>query len=90
MRPRTPRMYEPIWKELKDKASGHCAVLDVLPQHVSRVKRAIIKEKYKDQGTAFLNIEEGERLYLEFVYNRAARQLTVKLKQRVGIEEIRI
>lgn len=89
-KPRGPRMYQPIWRELLKKESGHKVELSVLPMHVARVKKAVIKEKLLDTTVAFLNREEGDNLKLYFFYNSGTRVLTVQLKQTIGIEEIKV
>lgn len=85
--PRIPRMYEPVWTALKAD-HDHEVELSVLPMHVSRVKKAISKEKLIDSTTAFLNREEGDNLKLVFKYDEAARILKVKVKQTLGISEM--
>lgn len=84
---RPVRKYEPIWRELK-AAPDHKVECHVLPMHVSRVKKAIIKEKYQDSTTMFLNREEGDNLKLSFEYDEKSRVLTIKLRQILGIDEM--
>ena len=85
--PRPERKYAPIWKELK-AAPDHKVECSVHPVHVSRTKKAIIKEKYLDSPTMFLNREEGDNLKLKFFYNAATRILRIELRQIIGIDDM--
>lgn len=82
-------MYTPVWAAIKADRS-YTAELEVLPQHVARVKKAISKEKGKDKAVAFLNLEEGNRLKLHFSYDKRNMVLKVWVTQTFGLEDLKL
>lgn len=77
------RMYQAIWEKIKKKQR---AVLEVHPSNVARVKKAVMKEKYKDVGFKILNEDDMCRLVIE--YDAEKRQLVFELKQKYGIDGV--
>lgn len=85
---RTPRIYEPIWLKLKSSPSMTLCVQVNNPRLANRIKRGVIKEKYKDVG--FKVINELDYIWLEVEYDLERQVLTFKLRQRLGLEEVKI
>lgn len=79
---RSPRLYEPVWLLLKKDKE---VTLIVRPHNLPKVKKAIIKEKDMDINFKELNEEVGDKVYLDISYNRSNYNLTLMLKQRIGI-----
>lgn len=79
------RKYEVAWNTLKSKKM---LVLRVTPAFVAQVKKGMIKEK--DQDTVFKLLNEHDQLYLEIKYEEVRQELTFKLKQRFGLEGIKL
>ena len=77
------RAYEPIWDVLKD---ARIAQLNVLPELVARVKKAVMKEKYNDGIFKMLNgHQELEFFYLTFEYDEPSQVLTIRLHARYEV-----
>lgn len=89
-KPREPRSkklpgkYREAWILLKKRKKLTLEVEAIL---VPRVKKAIIKEKHKDLGFKVLN--DNDYLFLDISYDPAKKHLAFKLRQRIGIEEIK-
>ena len=79
------RAYAPIWKALRKKKTVTVAVLD--PIFLSRLKRAVSKEKDEDVGFKLLNDIEKPRLKYE--WNEEKGELKISLVSRVGLVEIK-
>jgi hypothetical protein len=77
------RKYEQVWNKIKNNGF---AMIRVTPAYVSQAKRGISKEK--DQDASFkLKNADIDYFFLRYEYNRATNVLTIRLKQRVGLEE---
>lgn len=81
------RTYEPIWQKLKRAQSMSLSVTVHNPKLANRIKRGVIKEKYKDDG--FKVINEHDYLWLEIKFDRVENKLTFTLRQRYGLEEVK-
>lgn len=57
------RHYQPIWEKLK--AEKYCRITAPKPLH-KRIIKAVIKEKYGDEGFKFLLLEAGQTARLTF------------------------
>lgn len=77
-----PRLYQPVWEEIKKKGR---AVLSVHPVMAARVKKAVSKEKDMDTGFKVLN--DHDHFYLRVSYDKDRKRMTFVLKQSIGIEE---
>lgn len=88
------RKYLPIWDKLKS-GEKHQVTLIVHPALLARVKKAVIKEKHQDLGFKVLNGDSEDYFYLRFNFyedksHPAKSRLKIKLKQRLGLEEIKV
>lgn len=81
------RAYEPIWQRLKRSRTQSIEVLINNPRLVNRIKRGVIKEKYKDDGFKIIN--ERDYLWLEIRYDVDNKKMKFTLRQRHGIEEVK-
>lgn len=76
------REYQPVWNKIKETAKCR---LEVPPQLVARVKKAVIKEKNMDSAFKLMNDEDQFRLVIS--YDRKSQVLKFELKQKYGLEE---
>lgn len=65
---------------------GRCTVA-VEPFLVARVKKAIIKEKNRDE--AFKMINAHDNFFLEFIYDGKKKHLKTLLKQTFGLQGVK-
>ena len=72
-------MYLHIWERIKTR--DKCSVT-VMPNAVSRVKKAVMKEKYKDRAFAMMNLDTYR---LRIKYIAAENKLVFQLIPRIGI-----
>lgn len=80
------RKYQVIWNRIK--AKNRC-MIETHPALVARVKKAVIKEKWRDVGFKFQN--DHDHFFLDIsveaipdVYDRV--RITFELRQSIGIE----
>lgn len=71
---RKPRQYAPIWEALKNNYT--VAIVAPIPLH-ARIIKAVIKEKFMDDGYKFLKSEQGLRTFLG--YQTAGTKIVFKL-----------
>jgi hypothetical protein len=76
------RKYQIIWQTIKKE--GSCTI-EVQPCFQAFVKKAVMKEKYKDDGFKLLN--HHDHFYLK-VSSPAPDRLTFTLKQSIGLAGI--
>lgn len=79
-----PRKYQQIWERIKDKSA--CSI-QVHPKLAARVKKGVIKEKSNDLGFKVLN--DNDYCFLKISYDKEKQVMKFKLKQRIGIEEVK-
>lgn len=78
------RTYKPLWDRVKKR---EVVTVECHPLLVERVRKAVIQEKWRDDGFKLLN--ESERIYLQFTYDKDKQHLTVLIKTRFGLDRIR-
>ena len=76
------RLYEPVWKRLKDSESVN---LKVCPALLKRVKRGISKEKDEDLSFKVFNTDDRWRLIMD--YCAETQILSVSLEGQTGLFE---
>lgn len=83
------RQYQPIWEAIKKRGK---ATLEVHPALFERVKKAVIKEKWRDLGFKLINDHDTFFLTFSFTLNEKNPQksrMVIELKQTLGIEDRR-
>jgi len=83
MTERVLRTYEPIW--LRIRAREKCVVKVENEVIAGRVKRMVIKEKWRDEG--FKLMQEVERFTLDISYDAEKKELTFTLRSRLGLTD---
>lgn len=81
-----PRLYEPLWAEIKSKPRNTVVRIEVRKVFAARVKKAVIKEKYMDEGFKLLNDSDKWRLVIE--YDEVRELMQFCLKPSIGIEDL--
>lgn len=84
--PTAPRKYKVIWDKLKQK--GTCTV-EVHTALVARVRKAVVKEKWRDMGFKLINDHDDFYLDIEVLKvetDPALARIVFTLRQRIGIE----
>lgn len=77
------RLYEPIWRSVKD--TGTCSIAAPSPLH-SRIIKAVKKEKDKDLGFKVIMAEEGRAARLQITVQKA--KITFRLIKSIGTADL--
>ena len=80
------RKYEAIWKQLKNNPSATCVIKVVHPAAVQRIKKGVIKEKWRDEGFKVLN--DIEHLFLKIEFDQNSLTLSFTLKSKFNLTEV--